>query len=238
MKLRAFSLIELLVVLAITAVLASLLFPAVVRAKRSAQRVVCTSNARQINLAVRLFAEDHGDAASNTNLLYFAYKDGLAPYVGRVENAPSANRLFVCPADDFNLDGPIGQWFWINGFTNISGKSFHRQTFTHFSSYVLNESARRTPDTTNQVVGVDFKAFAHVREPVRTVLISDLSAGVGLSAHERKQPLQFQNARNVVSFVDGHVTFIPIYWNGAEGPKGMSWFYEPPAGYDYKWAAN
>jgi len=237
-KLSAFTLIELLVVLAIVGILAALLLPAVSRGKNAARRTVCVSNERQINIAVRQFAEDHGGDDLATNLVYFAYKENLGPYLGQITNARVTNGLFACPADDFDLDGPIGQWFWINGFTNIHGRSFHGQAFTHYSSYVFNQSARRTPGTSNQVAGVELKAFQHVREPARTVLIGEISGAAALSAHERKSPLQFQNARNVMSFVDGHVSFIPIYWNGVEGPKGMAWFYEPPGGYDYKWSVD
>jgi hypothetical protein len=104
-----------------------------------------------------------------------------------------------------------------------------------FSSYWFNGLSR--DDNTNDV-GMAQKPFATTREPVKTELIGEISGGGGLSSHDRRQPLQFQDAPNVMSFVDGHVSYIRIYWNGTPGLGGFPAFYEPPAGYDYKWTGN
>jgi hypothetical protein len=67
------------------------------------------------------------------------------------------------------------------------------------------------------------------------VLVCELSGAIGLSGHDRRQAGQFNNAKNVVSFIDGHVSFLPIYWNGNSGEAGMPIAYDPPAGYEYIW---
>jgi prepilin-type N-terminal cleavage/methylation domain-containing protein len=229
---RAFTLIELLVVIAIIAILAALLLPVLSRARASAKRIACVNNVRQINLAVHLYADEHGDAiAYYTNNLYFDYKKNVLPYLGQSGGSLSNNAVFACPADDFVLQGTIDSWFW----TTSTGRGFCRQAWSQFSSYWFNGVARGT----NQAdLGMAQKAFASVRDPVKTELIGEISGAAGLSSHNRVQPLQFPDARNVMSFVDGHVDYIKIYWNGVIGLDGLPGTYEPPAGYEYKWSGN
>jgi len=50
-------------------------------------------------------------------------------------------------------------------------------------------------------------------------------------------PEHFNDAMNMVAFVDGHVSYIKIYWN-ASRRDCFTLDYEPPAGYDYKWRAD
>lgn len=53
------TLIELLVVLAIVSVMLSFLFPAIQRARESANRMMCQNNLRQLTLAMRGYVEVH-----------------------------------------------------------------------------------------------------------------------------------------------------------------------------------
>ena len=76
-----------------------------------------------------------------------------------------------------------------------------------------------------------------VKHPSRTVLVTEASAGAPWSWHEPSSRLLFSDARNMVGYVDGHLSFIKIYKDTAQY-KGLALFYDPPASYDYQWSAN
>jgi prepilin-type N-terminal cleavage/methylation domain-containing protein/prepilin-type processing-associated H-X9-DG protein len=74
-----FSLVELLVVIAVIAILAGILVPVLARARRSAQRQSCLSNVRQVGLAMRMYVDDY-----DGGFPIGAYLEGASPYTWNV----------------------------------------------------------------------------------------------------------------------------------------------------------
>ena len=82
---RKFTLIELLIVVAIIGILASLLLPSLAKARATAKLKVCMSNQRQVGIAAHLYSLDSdgryvGDFNTAPNTMFFATK--YLPYVG------------------------------------------------------------------------------------------------------------------------------------------------------------
>ncbi len=66
---RAFTMIDLMVSLAIVAILIALMFPAISMVRESTRKVVCGSNLRQIGLGVSLFSQDNRDVLPDSVFL-------------------------------------------------------------------------------------------------------------------------------------------------------------------------
>ena len=95
---RAFTLVELLVVIGIIALLVSILFPALQKAKAHAAMVKCMSNERQLMQAFLMFANDHKGRLPG-NFTDYNNPDGdkrawLLNYQEPLTNAPRNGTLF------------------------------------------------------------------------------------------------------------------------------------------------
>ncbi|WDE97148.1 DUF1559 domain-containing protein [Lentisphaera profundi] len=80
---KKFTLIEILVVIAIIAILASLMFPALSRARATSRRVSCMNNIKQIGVASYSFSGDNENKYPTRCSSNISYDDLLAGYDGR-----------------------------------------------------------------------------------------------------------------------------------------------------------
>lgn len=239
-----------LVVIAIIVILAALLFPVISSARQKAQQKVCMNNLRQIDIGVRVYSDDANDVSpsleqgpvlTNVLALYSGYKEFMKNDVGLNGASSSKDKIFACPADrfypNFVLPTSVPPWVYVR-------QSLHDQSFFDFSSYAFNGGdniTRMVGAVATPRPGLTGVKLSAVKHPSRTVLVTEASAFVPWSWHAPSSRLWFADAKNMVGFVDGHVSYIKIYWNSTPLPGGGVSFalaYDPPDGYDYQWSPN
>jgi prepilin-type N-terminal cleavage/methylation domain-containing protein/prepilin-type processing-associated H-X9-DG protein len=106
----AFTLIELLVVIAIIAILAAILFPVFAQARDKSRQATCTSNLKQIGLAILMYVGDYDEtlpwsANSATVPSNYYWYQNLEPYIksGVGQNANgtlNTTTFWKCPSHE------------------------------------------------------------------------------------------------------------------------------------------
>src|SRR5271155_1894990 len=190
----AFSLVELIIVIAIIGILAALMMPALARGKSKARNTVCDNNLHQMGIAVRLDAEDNANHLPSAELLPTEpinpqqplprICDVLAAYIGKAgsTNADAAT-VFRCPCDDenyFPTEGASYEWnAGLNGklMDQTESKEMFMVTRTPGGPEISTNFTLQFPPETTPLL-LDYEDF-HPRPP--------------------------QSGKNVV-YMDGHVS--------------------------------
>ncbi len=116
---KAFTLIELLVVIAIIALLLAIVAPALSKAKRYAQRIICANRIRQQSLGVLLYANENANFVPTTGGspwlwdMTFWTTNEISRYAGFDDN-----EIFFCPANRIKKhdDARFWQFTWDAAF--------------------------------------------------------------------------------------------------------------------------
>lgn len=165
MSRRAFTLVELLVVISIIAMLIALLLPALGTARRSAQAVVCMSQLRQIGQATHVYAQEHKQLLPRSTHSYLAHGVkpwgyALSPYLGYGNIAGPGprwdslfNGLYRCPSDD------------------------RLETWSYGKNTWFELTAGETGEIEGTAQGPTYNKLSDVKRPTATILFAELDSG-------------------------------------------------------------
>lgn len=203
--LRAFTLVELLAVIAILGVLAAITLPIGLGAREMARRASCASNLRQIGVAFSMYLADWDGAFPNTGDPYLwmgrRWRWPLQPYLGgglqRVPDAPddplasaSTPPILLCPSD------PTARESWDATSYGYSAAFYHSST----------QVARMTTEDLWKYdrFGCITQRESQVQHPGKKVLVAEW-----LTNHDSEKVgwWNWEGSRNYL-FVDGHVRYL------------------------------
>jgi prepilin-type N-terminal cleavage/methylation domain-containing protein len=226
---HAFTLLELLVVIAIVAILASLVIGNVARAKQAAQRVSCISNLKQWTTAALLYAEENAErlpreagidgvntwettaASTNRDVWYNALAETAGvPTMAQYAETPSSQHQFYSNGKIFHCPR-----------TRFSGAA---ATYPNFS-LAMNSKLMREFESDRGVnpdvpAPLRFRAvcfLSDIKDPARTVLFADngvrdeaklYSGQPDYTGEPKTSAAQFPGRHNDggnIAFVAGHV---------------------------------
>jgi prepilin-type N-terminal cleavage/methylation domain-containing protein/prepilin-type processing-associated H-X9-DG protein len=231
---RGFTLVELLVVVAIIAVLIALLLPALSAVKERARRAYCGSNLRQIALAHQMYLDDYQD-----NFLYnFGSLNVRWSYGGKDEGYLTQGAGALRPR-------PLNRYIALDGSGNNKAEVFHCpsdtgalglrdpnvQNFRTYdlwgNSYPLNEALLARPLHLMESLPPERRIYtppvrlAEIEYPLAMVVLAGdqqyfwSQLGIDLYSafwHDRS------GAEVNLAFLDGHAAFTRIEWG--EGVTG------------------
>lgn len=191
---RAFTLLECLVVIAIVSILAGLLLPVLRRARAEAFHAVCLGNLRQLGIATRAYADDHGERLPIAEILPTnpidpqhplpRICDVLASYLGgAVGTNTDRATVFQCPDDKrgrFAAEGSSYEWnAELNGHRideTRTDDAFLLLTPGDLSGGVTNFVLTFPPATTPLLLDYDNSHPRHA-EPGKNAVFMDGHAG-------------------------------------------------------------
>lgn len=148
MKVRAFTLIEVLICIAIIAVVAAIMFPVIAKSKESAKKATTISNLRQYGVLINLYRDDNGGGALTGTPDEMALPYGDAYYAIRLKEGKDlkvTQRGPVFPYFDYlyYVPSPGGNFWsdWKDYSEGVGGQVILMADFTFNSKTTMEMNA-------------------------------------------------------------------------------------------------
>lgn len=192
MRKRAFTLIEILVVIAIIAILAAILFPVFSRARESARRASCASNLKQIGLAWIMYSQDYDEMT--TPMYIWA---GGGPYLNLSDRSYWPDLLYPYIKSGSNKSGDGDSKRGVFTCTSTNGLSVGTEDYWTSVRYAYNQSNLNNDyivfDSGSESRGVSMARLGH---PSQTITFSEgiLGGGPFLNGSDKPENLTDQSA--------------------------------------------
>ncbi|AHF90945.1 N-terminal cleavage protein [Opitutaceae bacterium TAV5] len=190
---HAFTLIELLTVIAIIGILAAIIIPTVGKVRDSARSAQCLSNLRQMGLAARLYAEDNKGKLMPAD---YNFPRGLWKYTGR-----SDSRLPQISGDPPpDLKGTIFECPKVYS-DKLTPRRSYGVNYCFGPDYVVETSAQ-----SGKIV-----LLSRFEMQSRTLLFGDLGRGTSATSNLHPGSLNGRhNEKANVVYLDGHAAALTI----------------------------
>ena len=231
---RSFTLVELLVVIAVIAILAALLLPALQSARETSRSIQCINNLRQIEFACVAYGGDWEDLVApafyySTNNCTWAQtlnNSGYLKYNAAWSPTQIVNKVWICPSHlnvrtgkGWNSFGAAyGQNSRVNGYNQYYTLPNGVHVVPNGAASGLTRARCRNPTelAVHACAGLDYSGSPPVIEYRPSNLTNDqYQEGIGF----------WHNGRTVASFVDGHAAALTVKQAMAPYPTGAVGFF-------------
>jgi prepilin-type processing-associated H-X9-DG protein len=133
----AFTLVEILVIVAIIGILAALIFPVYQRIQAGGQAAACLSNLRQIGAGLNAYLNDNSMKMPTLELARNNVNDNVPVIDNTFDKYLTDKRVFICPADTQHLGLTTGtSYFWNVALNGQAVASLNFLTLTTQSSHI------------------------------------------------------------------------------------------------------